>query len=607
MAFASGYFNFAKMKGKKILLVSNVGFATYWLPINILQLQQYLANNGADVDCLYLSVLFTDYVRKEYPHYSKLNECDSEWGYSFQEQYFADKIFGLNNIDRVFKRMLINQYLNRDIYYSKMNEADNSFVRENSDQVQKELKYILKYCQIVENYMETILRNIDFQQYCLIGFSCNQAQFFSSLYCSYVIKRKYNNEIKIVFGGPMFEIWNMKQYVINFPIIDFIITSPGEEKLLKLLRGLLIIKDKKIKKQPYKEISHLLKKSHDFEGTIMASRGCSWGKCRICNIDNTNFYKYRNPKIILHEIQYLYKKYGIRSFNFCDMELNGNLANLECLCQLIIKSGLNLKFWGEVNSKNTSKRSFQLMTNAGITNLQCGIESFSSSLLEKMKKRSSLVDNIKTIKWAYESRLDWFSFNLICGYPLEDSREVAETLNMLEKINHLLKNHIAVDIIDFNFFRNSPLYRESGNLDVKVKKSQSYEFDKSCVPRSFRAKFRFPLVKYINKKFVKKWQKINDLIEKAYRRKYEFHYRIFNTHISVYDTRNGKKKDTILYNERAEIFRLLNEKPITTKELKGKISYLSENDLQAILEDFASRNWLIKDRSYYFGLATVVP
>src|SRR5689334_21736757 len=82
---------------------------------------------------------------------------------------------------------------------------------------------------------------------------------------------------------------------------------------------------------------------------------------------------------------------------------------------------------------NLRKDEVELLAAAGVSELQPGIESFSTPVLERMGKGATRLLNVQVLKWCAELGVK-VSWNLLYGFPGEDPREyeaMAELLPLL--------------------------------------------------------------------------------------------------------------------------------------------------------------------------------
>ena len=96
---------------------------------------------------------------------------------------------------------------------------------------------------------------------------------------------------------------------------------------------------------------------------------------------------------------------------------------------------MDLRICYEIKA-NLTKEQVRLLAQAGIRDVQPGIESLSTPLLRLMKKGCSRLQNIQLLKWCRELgvRPIW---NILWGFPGEDPAEYSEMAAMMPALSHL--------------------------------------------------------------------------------------------------------------------------------------------------------------------------
>lgn len=233
------------------------------------------------------------------------------------------------------------------------------------------------------------------------------------------------------------------RYLELFPEVDVVVWGDGEEALLAIVNSLykygripslpgvfhrgehqvMTVPTKSpelndVDPPDYDEIQEeIINRSYPL--TTWISRGCSWGKCSFCSIpEYQRNYFTRSAERVYQEIAYLHEKYGMNRFIFGDWEVNGSPRTLKDLCQLIIQGERDFEFWGEVNARKMTKDLMALMKQAGFVSVQVGLEAFSNSLLRKMNKPTTKLENIKCLIYAHETGMEMFS-NILYNFPFE--------------------------------------------------------------------------------------------------------------------------------------------------------------------------------------------
>jgi ribosomal peptide maturation radical SAM protein 1 len=85
---------------------------------------------------------------------------------------------------------------------------------------------------------------------------------------------------------------------------------------------------------------------------------------------------------------------------------------------------------------NLTREQIKIMSLAGIMRIQPGIESLRTNVLKLMRKGSTLLINVRLLKWAryYGIRVSW---NLLAGFPGETEEDYTEQLRLIPLLHHL--------------------------------------------------------------------------------------------------------------------------------------------------------------------------
>jgi radical SAM superfamily enzyme YgiQ (UPF0313 family) len=168
---------------------------------------------------------------------------------------------------------------------------------------------------------------------------------------------------------------------------------------------------------------------------LFTSRGCI-GNCSFCNDHSSSKpYRFRSAQSIFDEIKYHVINNHAVDFSFKDLLCNGNIEQLGRLCDLIINSGLDIKWDSQAVAREEMTYDFlRKLKKAGCNTLIYGVESFSDNVLRKMKK-------IFTAKTAEDVIMDtcaagiYAYVNIIVGFPGETEDDFVQTCRALERIS----------------------------------------------------------------------------------------------------------------------------------------------------------------------------
>ena len=306
-----------------------------------------------------------------------------------------------------------------------------------------------KFRDLVDHYLDQITSHPSK----VVGFSVLTGNFPFTQYFAEKI-RKSAPDKKIVFGGPgitnSFDIQNLTR-----DHGDYLVLGDGELVLVDLLEALEKGEEPKLQglikigspidfenlpkalvgnldEIPHPTFSQFNLKEYISDAIpIMISRGCI-RRCAFCNDHHIGQkYRYRDPRSIMEEIKFHVKTYGADRFSLLDVLINGRIDQLNQLCEMIIDSGLQIRWGGQgVIRKEMTFELLEKMKAAGCMSMVYGIESFSDKVLKQMNKpyTRELAREIltRTKKAGIETII-----NVIVGFPGETDAEFNKTYNFI--------------------------------------------------------------------------------------------------------------------------------------------------------------------------------
>ncbi len=330
----------------------------------------------------------------------------------------------------------------------------------------------------------------------VIGFSVNSGNLLFSLEMARRIKAQ-DSLCTIVLGGPgINEIYSQEQG--RFSPVDLFVFGEGEERLRWILarskgkrdfqnkptgvigwmEGLVDGHHLKLSAPDLKQVPFPTFEEFDLSDYIgepmqpplpmLMSRGCI-RKCSFCNDHNiTKPFRSIEPKRVLGAMRYYINRYGIRQFCFNDLLINGNLKMLEQFCDLIIKSGLDVEWWGQAAvRKDMDFKLFNKMKQSGCVSVVFGVESFSDSVLQKMRKPYRAEDALHVLRNCHKAGVQT-SINLIMGFPGEGEEEFLETYDFLRTHHHYIGGLSSVTTCCIN--AGTALFDEAKSLSIQYPK-----------------------------------------------------------------------------------------------------------------------------------------
>jgi len=485
------------------------------------------------------------------------------------------------------------------------------------------------------------VENVEWKKYDIIGFTLNYGQFLPSLAIAKKIKEESPHKI-IILGGSRTVGTLGKKVLETFDFVDFIVSGDGEESLYQLASDVLnyksipgliyrdknkivwndsnnniILDDNSIPlyddffNELYSSNIELQQYFH-YSGylPIEISRGCWWNKCSFCNL-NLQHQKYREKSIkkIVEEIQFLSNKYKILNFQFIGNTLPAkNYINL--FTEIIsLKKDFNIVV--EARAGKLESNDYTLLKEAGFTNIQTGIESFSKSYLKKMNKGVRVIDNIAALKFCKENGIK-NNYNLIINFPNEEPVDFLETKKNIEYIkNYLDPPHICnLRVVYGSPIQCNPEYYNIKNLAFA-------SIDKLMFPSEILEKNVNFVYDFIKKENIElnNWNMLIDDWKKERERlsivgirnqtdidKFVFYYVDGGKFLNIYDKRNSDNIKVYKLNiiERDIFLSCIDVSSF--KEIKQKISNVSESELIDVLNAFHECGIIFKEDDFYFSL-----
>jgi radical SAM superfamily enzyme YgiQ (UPF0313 family) len=292
----------------------------------------------------------------------------------------------------------------------------------------------------------------------IIGFSVHMSNRLFTIEVAKEIKKRSKDKL-VVFGGYGCSNEQMRHEVPE-GVVDIFVVGEGEETIVEIMtrinnrmrieniEGAIIVSNSKSAglnlRKPMEDLDsipfptyreYFLENYIDPTLPLLISRGCI-GKCAFCNdYVLAHPYRARSAKNVFEEIIYHFNNNGVTSYSFKDLLCNGNIKNLEELCDLIIKEGLNLTW----DSQAIPKRDMSLevllkLKKAGCHTLIYGVESFSDSILKKMRKYFTAEDAIEVLKLTKKAGIRTL-INIIVGFPGEGEEDFMQTYNAIKENN----------------------------------------------------------------------------------------------------------------------------------------------------------------------------
>ena len=346
---------------------------------------------------------------------------------------------------------------------------------------------------------------INWQDVSLAGFSVSLCQLTSSLYFIKKIKRRHPALITVI-GGSSFSSDSAPRILELFPEIDAVITGEGELPLYRFIQNMNRFKHndtfpgikgvhtrllnttgnhadhfsqlETLKDLPLPDYDDYFALLQSFDPQksffptlpVEISRGCWWIRttknkkssgCAFCNL-NLQWSGYRAKKTsrVISEFDRLTGRYRTLSLAIVDNVLprdtSGDIFNhLKTLKK-------DLRLFSEIRA-STPLSQLKSMRDAGMQELQVGVEALSTGLLKKLKKGTTTIQNLEIMKNCESLGLINIS-NLILQFPGSEQSDVDETLKNLE----FALPYRPLKTVNFWLGLDSPVWRNPAAYGIKA-------------------------------------------------------------------------------------------------------------------------------------------
>lgn len=499
---------------------------------------------------------------------------------------------------------------------------------------------------VLPAFTEDCLARVDWSQYGAVGFSSTFQQNVACLALARRIKQQHPG-VQIIFGGANMESEMGPEFARAFPFIDYVVSGEGDVVFPALLRSLAAGRSidgltgvtsrtgdgalrcngqappvSELDSSPppnygpyFDRVSERGLFSHyrtDWSLPVESSRGCWWGKkhhCTFCGLNGLGMsFRSKSADRFMAELTELARRHSISSFEAVDNILD--LKYLPDVFQKIEQSRTDYRFFYEVKA-NLTRAQIQSLYRGGVRCVQPGIESMSSHILELMRKGSTMLQNVRCLKWClyYNIRVGW---NLLLGFPGETAQDYSEQLEVLRSISHLEPpkslNRIWLE-------RFSPYYHDRERFPVRnIRPQASYRYvypervnlDKAAYFFDYEMEDTVPEVEHSEARaFVAQWQEDWN----AERRHTLFYRRTSDGLLVDYNWGPEKNGTYHLSGPLALIYEGCVETMRTPKQIVELLRQapeqydFSEEEVRDAMDEYCRGRLMLREQDRYFSLA----
>lgn len=353
----------------------------------------------------------------------------------------------------------------------------------------------------------------------VVGFTTTLGQNVASLVVAQRLKRA-RPDVRIVFGGANCEGPMGAALHRCFPWIDVVVSGEAEPVLLPLvtdllaqrpvrpLRGLTVRADdgksvqgaaapppgqRSLDDAPLPVYDDYFRRldgsparavlSPQVSLPIETSRGCWWGEkqhCTFCGLNGaTMTYRRKSPVQALAELTALAARHQRLQFHAVDNILD--FRSFDTLLPSLRDAGIDVRLFFETKA-NLTKEQVRILAAAGITEIQPGLESLSTPILQLVRKGVTALQNIRLLKWCTELGVHVY-WNIIYGIPGEPPAEYERMATLARALTHLT----PPSLVQLSLERFSPYFADPTAFGLEaLGPTPHYAFTYPCSPDDLR-------------------------------------------------------------------------------------------------------------------------
>lgn len=197
--------------------------------------------------------------------------------------------------------------------------------------------------------------------------------------------------------------------------------------------------------------------------TMITSRGCT-AQCGFCTSVQMNQYKWRqrSPKLVVDEIEYLNKTYGISHMYFQDDEFTVNHKRVVEICDEIKARNLDVIWECLTRVSNVKEDILQKMYEGGCRSIIYGVECGYQEGIDRLRKFITLQQVERAVFLTKKTGIQ-VKCSFLIGLPWESEKEIKQTIAFAKKID--------ADITYFNTLNpyfETPIFKEVAENNLFV-------------------------------------------------------------------------------------------------------------------------------------------
>jgi len=490
---------------------------------------------------------------------------------------------------------------------------------------------------LIEDLVGTLCReNVE-----CVGSSATFNQLFSTVALGRALKER-SPQTAVVAGGPCFAGDVGLAFLHEYPYIDYMVHGEGEEPLVKLLDALAegthpnstsILVNPRLTQTPAAPAFGVAPTFDErptleelptpyYDGyapladaagvswaiPVEGSRGCWWDRvrrtgdlkdtCQFCNLNVLwGPYREKSTKRIVGQIKELAERYNNHRIYFVDNV--ARVKGLDRLAHEIASLGMELEIFYEMRA-NVTPIEFLELWEAGLRQVQIGIEGLSTSYLKRVNKGTTLLQNLQVMKLACEFGIYNYS-NFVSEFPGSTEAEVEETVTAIRRYAIPFQ---PLQMSPFALQEGTPVAGQPERYGItNIRPLPGYV---DTLPEGVSSRLRFPWLAFDCTLPTADWSPVRKAVEQ-WRKRWKPEPRLLRYHdcgtfLVIIDQRAGDYREGQFDRIRRDIYMYCAE--IRAKDqIRGRFPSLHPNEIEEILQEFSALGIMASENDRYLALA----
>jgi ribosomal peptide maturation radical SAM protein 1 len=403
---------------------------------------------GHDCDVRYLNLELAAVLGREL--YAGLAEVSGERLHLVGEWVFSYAAFG--------------EILPETDYYNEFPEIEQHWAKQTGQRLAAltELRR-----QRLPAWIEDVASESTWSRYDVIGFSSTFVQNAACLALGRRL-RQHHPELVQAYGGANFDSEMGAEYAAKLPWLEHVVAGEADLAWPAVLTAIAnnepvdvpgVHVAGRVSGRDVQRVGELdrvpMPDYHDYFATVERlgrahvlgddpikllvefARGCWWGQkhhCTFCGLNTLGMaFRPKSPARALAELTDLLTEYPVANVEVIDNILD--MRYLSTFCRDLAERHWDINIFFEVKS-NLDREQLAALRRAGAHLIQPGIESLSTRVLRLMRKGSTMLVNVRLLKWARYHGLS-VAWNLLTGFPGETDADYRAQVGLMPLLHHL--------------------------------------------------------------------------------------------------------------------------------------------------------------------------